>query len=552
MSFRSRIEKRDRYRARALLIAALALLLVAALFQPAAAASRDVRVALQELRPSIFTNDLGAPDGLFADLVKDIAAREGWNVIWVHGTLQENWDRLSSGQIDLMPGVVATPDRNKLYDFTQETALSAWAQVYAPRGSGISTILDLDRKRVVLLKGDVNAAVFRDYAEKFNIHPIYFEKDVLDEIFTTVAAGDADATVAFSIAGRESADKAGLAETPVMFNPTSLGFAVKKGTDKDLLEAIDRYLEEGKGDPSSRYSQSLQKWFGMKASWTVPPYIFWGLLVAIGLVVLFVVMSVILRQQVRKKTAELVQQNEELHAAYQQLASIEEELRENYQELGKNETALLHARKKLNLLNTLATQEIRSGLFSLRGYIRLAQDAVGSEPAGSYLAKGMRNLGAVEKTLDFVRDYQDMGINPPRWQDVNYAFLNAVSHLDLSKLSRTVQLDGLEVYADPFLEKVFFCLADNVGKHAPSATAITLSYQKKPDGLIITVEDDGPGIPAGDKERIFEKGSSGLGLFLVREILSITGMTIRETGTFMSGARFEIFVPDGVYRFTKK
>jgi signal transduction histidine kinase len=67
------------------------------------------------------------------------------------------------------------------------------------------------------------------------------------------------------------------------------------------------------------------------------------------------------------------------------------------------------------------------------------------------------------------------------------------------------------------------------------------------------VEDDGPGIPEENKERIFEKGfgnNTGLGLFLTREILGITGITIRETGEPGTGARFELTVPPGSYRFT--
>jgi signal transduction histidine kinase len=46
--------------------------------------------------------------------------------------------------------------------------------------------------------------------------------------------------------------------------------------------------------------------------------------------------------------------------------------------------------------------------------------------------------------------------------------------------------------------------------------------------------------------------NTGLGLFLSREILAITGITITENGTPGKGARFEITVPEGMYRFVKK
>ena len=70
---------------------------------------------------------------------------------------------------------------------------------------------------------------------------------------------------------------------------------------------------------------------------------------------------------------------------------------------------------------------------------------------------------------------------------------------------------------------------------------------------VIVCEDDGVGVPAGDKERIFDKGfgkNTGLGLALSREILDITGITITETGTPGAGARFEITVPAGSCRLT--
>jgi signal transduction histidine kinase len=68
---------------------------------------------------------------------------------------------------------------------------------------------------------------------------------------------------------------------------------------------------------------------------------------------------------------------------------------------------------------------------------------------------------------------------------------------------------------------------------------------------VIAVADDGIGVPAELKEKIFEKGygkHTGFGLFLAREILAITGITIQETGTFGKGAVFAITVPEGSFR----
>ncbi len=547
-------------------------LLVLVLCQPAAA--RDVRVALHEIKPSLYTDEQGKPAGIFVDLIQDIAAKEGWNIIYVHGTFSENLDRLAAGDIDLVMALTDTLEREKVYDFNREAAVSSWTQVYAEPGAGIETILDLDKKRVAVLRGDVNAIAFRDTAEKFSIRPIYVEQDDLGMVFDQVTTGSADAAVASRIAGQYYEQQYGLSATPVMFYPNPLGFAVPKGKNPDLLQAIDRYLVKEKSDPSSYYSQTMQKWFGEKAGWVIPPYILWGLAVTTGLVALFVIMSVLLRREVQRKTAELsrqneelqsgvasrmraeaelVRKNEELQAANEQQISIEKELRVNYHELGKTEKALRQARKKLNLLNTLTFQDIQTGVFSLAGYIELASGAGCGENAKMYLEKGKTVLHSVENSLHFAKNYQDMGISPPTWQNVNYVFINAISHLDFSRFTRTVKLDGLEIYADPLLERVFYNLMDNVIRHGAGATMVTIQYQDVPDGVTILIDDNGPGIPAADKEKIFEReytGKGWSGLFLAREILSITGITIRETGTKGTGARFEIMVPKGQYRFT--
>jgi signal transduction histidine kinase len=83
-------------------------------------------------------------------------------------------------------------------------------------------------------------------------------------------------------------------------------------------------------------------------------------------------------------------------------------------------------------------------------------------------------------------------------------------------------------------------------------TEISLDYQETEEGLLLVLQDNGVGILAEEKQKIFERGygrNTGLGLFLVREILSITGITIRENGTEGEGARFEMLIPKGSYRF---
>ena len=86
-------------------------------------------------------------------------------------------------------------------------------------------------------------------------------------------------------------------------------------------------------------------------------------------------------------------------------------------------------------------------------------------------------------------------------------------------------------------------------------TQIRISSHETGNCLVLVCKDDGAGIASEDKIRLFERGygkHTGLGLFLSREILSITGITIRETGEPGNGARFEMVVSRGEYRFVQR
>ena len=215
-------------------------------------------------------------------------------------------------------------------------------------------------------------------------------------------------------------------------------------------------------------------------------------------------------------------------------------------------TALEQSRKKLNLLNTVTFQDIQGAAFSLAGFHELMMKNLTDEGPKSFLEKEVPSIRKIIDSLNFARNYQDMGINPPKWQNVHQTFLFAISHLDFLSLSRNICLDDLEIYADPLLEKIFYNLMENVLVHGERATGVHLHFSERPDGLMLFIEDNGIGIPREEKDMIFDRGhgkNRGLGLFLVREILSITGISIKETGIYGTGARFEMLVPGGVYRF---
>jgi PAS domain S-box-containing protein len=221
----------------------------------------------------------------------------------------------------------------------------------------------------------------------------------------------------------------------------------------------------------------------------------------------------------------------------------------------RSQKALENAKKKQNLLNYVTFTEIQNQIFTLLGYQQLAGTAMkeGGDKAAALLEKGKKVLQKITDSLKFAEAYQDLGLKPARWQNVRQVFLMAISHLDFQDTGHTITTDGLEIFADPLLEQVFQILADNTLIHGRTGTQVTLGYVQEPDeSLVLVYGDNGIGIPDADKSRIFlpefqEKKS--MGLFLAREILETTEITIRETGRPGAGVRFEMRVPKGAYRF---
>jgi signal transduction histidine kinase len=117
------------------------------------------------------------------------------------------------------------------------------------------------------------------------------------------------------------------------------------------------------------------------------------------------------------------------------------------------------------------------------------------------------------------------------------------------------EAEDLEIFADPVIEKVFWHLIDNSAKHGETVTEVRITARESASGCSLVYQDNGVGIPEHKRKDLFTKSygkMTGFDLFFVHDILDIYGMKIDETGEPGKGARFEITVPKGIYRFVQK
>jgi PAS domain S-box-containing protein len=216
------------------------------------------------------------------------------------------------------------------------------------------------------------------------------------------------------------------------------------------------------------------------------------------------------------------------------------------------EDALRLANVKLNLLLGITRHDVLNNLSVLMGYNEILRSKASEGEIIEILDKQLKACQTLKNQIDFTKEYDKLGIKEPQWQNVQEIASRAYSQM-LKTVSFRCTTENLMLYADPMLEKVFYNLFDNSLRYGEIVSEISLTFDEAGPDIILVYRDNGIGIEPGDKEIIFRKGfgkNTGLGLFLTREILSITRITIVESGEYGRGARFEIRIPKGNYCFT--
>ena len=217
--------------------------------------------------------------------------------------------------------------------------------------------------------------------------------------------------------------------------------------------------------------------------------------------------------------------------------------------------AVQQANRKLNLLSSITRHDILNQLTVLKGYLKISHKFLDDKKTlASFLEKEEKAAATIENQITFTRNYEDMGVKAPVWQNIHESIQKAVAGLPMRGIHVDIDRKDIEIFSDPLFEKVFYNLIDNCLRYGgEQMTTILVSSHESENRLVIVCQDNGVGITEDDKKRLFTKGfgkNTGLGLFLTREVLAITGITITENGIPGKGARFEITVPKGHYRFT--
>ncbi|HWQ68112.1 MAG TPA: CHASE4 domain-containing protein [Methanospirillum sp.] len=231
---------------------------------------------------------------------------------------------------------------------------------------------------------------------------------------------------------------------------------------------------------------------------------------------------------------------------------LEKEREDHAQELQRYSTSLHQANIKLRLLTGLTRHDALNKLSAMQILHGLAMETSDEATNHDYISHAHQAGERMKAIIGFTQEYENFGTVSCGWERIHPIIESAKTEVSLKGAIVENEIpEDLEVYADPIIRKVFTTLLENAVRHGGNISTIRIFCSEQDNALIITCEDDGTGIVIDEKEFIFNRGygkHTGVGLFLSREILSITELSIRETGEQGKGARFEITVPQGKYK----
>ncbi|WP_192816136.1 EAL domain-containing protein [Geminocystis herdmanii] len=228
-----------------------------------------VTVGIYQNNPKIFIDDNEKPAGFWVEIIDGIAQAENWSITYIPCQWKECLRKVERGDIDLMVDVAYSDKRNQLFDFNNEVVLASWSQVYARRDLNLNSILDLDGKKVGILKSSIQKEVLQEQIKAFGITPELIEVDDFNDIFVLIETGEIDAGIVNNFFGKKFDNGYNIVRTNILINPARLHFIVKTGDPLSLLPRIDRQLQLLIKDSNSIYYQAQKKWLepNVKFGW---------------------------------------------------------------------------------------------------------------------------------------------------------------------------------------------------------------------------------------------------------------------------------------------
>jgi polar amino acid transport system substrate-binding protein len=274
---------------------------------------RIVKIVITHAPPLVYLEENKAPVGMMIDFLEAVAKLENWRIIWVSGTWSSVYEKAQNKQLDVMSYIAYSQARTVYFNFSQESFVTGWGQVYKHKDSNFQNIFDYQKKEIALVKDDIHANGFIDLCHQFNVNCQFKYVDNYDVAFDMLKNKLVDGVVAGSTVGFTYEQKFEVSRTSIMYKPTDSLFATPKNKSTDLLGVFDQYLSKWKKDSKSPYSVSKNKWMNSVQNNIIPQWLFYLVLMTFILLVFAGILVNLLRNKIKKHIKQYKEQSKQLN-----------------------------------------------------------------------------------------------------------------------------------------------------------------------------------------------------------------------------------------------
>ncbi len=220
------------------------------------------------------------------------------------------------------------------------------------------------------------------------------------------------------------------------------------------------------------------------------------------------------------------------------------------------EQNLRERNEQLSLLNRIVRHDIRNDMSVIQGWAKLLRDELSPEEE-EILDPILR---ASQHTTDLTRDVRElMTVLGEEGTAVELQSIDVVGVIEeeVERVRRTFETaeiqirsvrSSIDVQANTMLSSLIGNLLNNAVQHTDEETAkITIDIDVREESVIVTVTDNGPGIPDEQRNSVFEQETkglnsdgTGLGLYLVDTLVDVYGGSISISDNEPKGAVFTV------------
>lgn len=312
--------------------------------------------------------------GIIVEVLRDIAAKEGWDIRFVTGTLEKTLSRLETGEIDLAAPVPYSQTATVSFDFNRQTIISTWGQLYSNETLEIQSFLDLAERSVGVILQDEHSRSFREIMARLGIPCCYVEFKHDGEMLEAIQKGWIDTGVLDRLQGDLNAKKFRVRRTSIIFSPVEMRLASQKDRNREIMDIVDYHLNKQKNEPNSTYHRELRKIVGGDDNSADHRNMMILLSVCTGFLMITGTATVMLRRQVRKKTTELMKNQQNLESEIVARRNAEEKYKSIFNNTGAA-TILIEADMTISMANENALR--------LLGYTR--EEIEGKMKTGDFI-----------------------------------------------------------------------------------------------------------------------------------------------------------------------